>query len=528
MKLLIVDDQPSVSEGLRKGISWEELQIDEVFTAYNALEAREILKNETVDIMLCDIEMPVENGLQLLTWVRGEKIKTLCILLTSHAEFEYAREGIRLGAFDYVVQPALYSTIAATVKKAVEAVKQKQKNEKAIDEGKAFIRQRKNIAANALRNYLYGDSNYLDIENLSKMGVLPDFTRPGFVVMIQIVKWEGRKEDWDNYLLEQSLSNILNEIFAPNDQKAVLSGIEENVFLMVTQSVSGDEITQDSLMRQLMFLNSVCRQFFRCQTACYLSEEIVLSELGDAWKQLRERKENNVSLKQGVFSVSDTEEKREYTYRMVTVKHWETLFEEGYSQAVEEQAYRLLDDLVERGILDKKTLLYFYQDYMQIMYTVFQKQGVNVCEMFQTAEELELYRNGMKSVDAMKRLISFITARCRLETEVADVQALVQTVMAYVSENLEQELRRSTIAEMVHLNPDYLTRIFKKETGMTLKEYIIEQKINAAQSLLKTTSLPVSFVAAKVGYSNFSHFSKAYKKVMGHTPQEERGSGEKV
>lgn len=63
---------------------------------------------------------------------------------------------------------------------------------------------------------------------------------------------------------------------------------------------------------------------------------------------------------------------------------------------------------------------------------------------------------------------------------------------------------------------------------MTLKEYIIEQKIRAAQSLLKTTSLPVSFVAAKVGYSNFSHFSKAYKKVMGHTPQEERGAGEKV
>lgn len=528
MKLLIVDDQPSVSEGLRKGISWEELQIDQVFAAYNALEAREILKKESVDIMLCDIEMPVENGLQLLAWIREEKIQTLCILLTSHAEFDYAREGIRLGAFDYVVQPAMYSTIAATVKKAVEAVAQKQKNEKAIDEGRTLLRQKKNMAANALRNYLYGDSNYLDIENLSRMGVMPDFTRPGFAAVIQIVKWAGKKEEWDNYLLEQSLSNILNEIFAPNDQKAVLSGIEENVFLMVTQSVSGDEITQDSLMRQLMFLNSVCRQFFRCQTACYLSEETVLSELGSVWNQLRERKENNVSLKPGVFCVSGAEEKKAYTFRMVSVKQWEALFDEGYPQTVEDQAYRLLEDLAEKGVLDKKTLLYFYQDYMQLMYTVFQKQGMNVCELFQTASELELYRNGMKSVDAMKRLISFITSCCQPEEEVDDAQALVQTVMVYVAENLEQELRRGTIAELVHLNPDYLTRIFKKETGMTLKEYIIEQKIRAAQSLLKTTSLPVSFVAAKVGYSNFSHFSKAYKKVMGHTPQEERGAGEKV
>ena len=76
MKLLIVDDQPSVSEGLKKGIAWEELQIDEVFAAYNALEAREILNSRPIDIMLCDIEMPVENGLQLLAWVKEKKMIT--------------------------------------------------------------------------------------------------------------------------------------------------------------------------------------------------------------------------------------------------------------------------------------------------------------------------------------------------------------------------------------------------------------------------------------------------------------------
>ena len=55
-----------------------------------------------------------------------------------------------------------------------------------------------------------------------------------------------------------------------------------------------------------------------------------------------------------------------------------------------------------------------------------------------------------------------------------------------------------------------------------MKEYITNRKMREAQSLLKTTSLPVSFVAAKVGYSNFSYFSQTYKKVMGITPQEER------
>ena len=69
MKLLIVDDQASVVEGLLKGIRWDELGMEKVYTALNALEARNILNKETIDIMLCDIEMPVESGLQLYEWM---------------------------------------------------------------------------------------------------------------------------------------------------------------------------------------------------------------------------------------------------------------------------------------------------------------------------------------------------------------------------------------------------------------------------------------------------------------------------
>lgn len=92
---------------------------------------------------------------------------------------------------------------------------------------------------------------------------------------------------------------------------------------------------------------------------------------------------------------------------------------------------------------------------------------------------------------------------------------------------MENELRRDELAEYVHLNPDYLTRIFKKETGCTIKEYVIRQKLEEAKMLLRTTSLPISFIATKVGYCNFSHFSYAYKKVLGITPQEERQGTDK-
>ena len=92
MKLLIVDDQIYVAQGLRFGIDWKAEGFSEVFIALNALEARAVLQKNAVDVMLCDIEMPMENGLSLIRWVREQKMPTRCILLTAHPDFQYARE----------------------------------------------------------------------------------------------------------------------------------------------------------------------------------------------------------------------------------------------------------------------------------------------------------------------------------------------------------------------------------------------------------------------------------------------------
>ncbi len=72
------------------------------------------------------------------------------------------------------------------------------------------------------------------------------------------------------------------------------------------------------------------------------------------------------------------------------------------------------------------------------------------------------------------------------------------------------------------MNADYLSRQFKTETGISLKEYIVGQKMEAVKSLLKTTTLPVSVIASKMEYENFSYFSQLYRKTMGVSPSEER------
>lgn len=123
MNVLIIDDQVNVVHGMVRGINWQKLHIDRVLTANNADQAKAIITKEKVDIMLCDIEMPGDDGLSLFRWTKSYDSRIECIFLTAHADFEFAKEALRLGSFDYILQPASYEEIEASLKKVFMKVK---------------------------------------------------------------------------------------------------------------------------------------------------------------------------------------------------------------------------------------------------------------------------------------------------------------------------------------------------------------------------------------------------------------------
>ena len=124
MNVLIVDDQPEVVESMAAGVNWTRLGAENVFTAYSVKEAQGVFERDRIDILLCDIEMPPTNGFALLRWVQERFSGVVCIFLTAHAEFEYAQEAVKLGSFDYILQPAPYAEIEAAVERAACKVRE--------------------------------------------------------------------------------------------------------------------------------------------------------------------------------------------------------------------------------------------------------------------------------------------------------------------------------------------------------------------------------------------------------------------
>ena len=168
MKLLIVDDQKTVVDGLLKNIDWEKIGISSVIGAYSSSEARNILTEQVVDVMLCDIEMPRENGLSLFKWIREQNIHTRCIFLTAHAEFTYAQKSITLGAFDYILQPAPYTVIRTAVEKAVQEIRNELDKNLQNEFVKVSEWQKQNVIAKTFKKYLQGIDNVNEIEQFTK------------------------------------------------------------------------------------------------------------------------------------------------------------------------------------------------------------------------------------------------------------------------------------------------------------------------------------------------------------------------
>lgn len=126
--VLLVDDEKSVTQSLKKAIPWATLGVESVFTAGDGLQAMGLLSNVPIDLLITDIRMPHMDGLTLLKTVRMQYPNIHCILLTAYGEFEYAMQAMKLGVDNYLLKPIHMQELTETIENALDNIYIKRKN----------------------------------------------------------------------------------------------------------------------------------------------------------------------------------------------------------------------------------------------------------------------------------------------------------------------------------------------------------------------------------------------------------------
>lgn len=310
MKILIVDDQSAVLRGLEKGIAWENLGFSEVHTASSAAEAKLILINYDIDILLTDIEMPEENGLELFRWAKGRFPNLVGVFLTSHADFAYVKEAMALGGFDYILQPARFSEVERVLLSASEKARSNVHIEKLKKNRKAFIQQRDRLFASmAAKERESADKDYQEMAAHLYRLLEIDYVRCAFrMTALRVQKFSNRSQ-WNRPLLQVVFRNVLEELLSEEKGRVIFAGEGEREFLLLVTSEEG--AISDSRWRQALeeLYQFICTHMDFSVALYPMEEQLPRVDLPDL-RKLRLRLMELAEKPQGIYSgavVSNTE-----------------------------------------------------------------------------------------------------------------------------------------------------------------------------------------------------------------------------
>lgn len=522
MNVLIIDDQPDVVEGILSGIHWSSLHIEETYYAYDILHAKEIITANTVHIMLCDIEMPLGSGLELYEWVAKHYPDIKCIFLTSHENFSYAQKALRLGSFDYLIQPAPYSAIEAAIKKAYIQIKKEQQQKQYSIYGTYISEREMDLLDILLKEYLLSTQIAPDniLNYLRTISVNLQAEAPCILLVLDITK-QGKSEI-DLSLLRYIVHNVFSEILEDFTKKLLFCHLRGSLFGAVLYEVSVS--AKDTFTLYLEKFISTAEKHLHFEIACYTKWTENFWKLPASMEALLESVNGNVANYTGIFSNDfHSPNKKEGFCQAPDFINWSNLLKNGYFDLVRTNMHEYLNEQKRQGYINQKGLSLFLQDFLQIFYHILDKYHVHAHRIFEQEYDVHKLQTSVTSLERMHELLDFAVDYLKSLYSGQDLStSQIDKVIDYIQKNIHQDISRSDIASSIYMNPEYLSRLFKKVKGISLSDYIVQEKLKMAASLLESTSLSISIIASNIGYTNFSYFTQVFKKVYGVSPSEFR------
>ena len=163
-----------------------------------------------------------------------------------------------------------------------------------------------------------------------------------------------------------------------------------------------------------------------------------------------------------------------------------------------------------------------HQRLSQMFITYFYEKKLDVASLFNENMRYDRFMQSYNSTDALKEAVDFLIAGAETGTVESPESSYVERAKTYILNNTDKLLTVKDVSRYISLNPEYFTRLFKRETGYNIKDYIIQCKVTVAKDLLINSNLPISMVALELGYGNFSHFTQMFRRAEGVTPKEYR------
>lgn len=534
LKIFLVEDEFVVREGIKNNIDWEGHGYEFSGAASDGEVALPMIQKLRPDIVITDIKMPFMDGLALSRLLKEEFPWMEIIILTGYEEFEYAKEGIKIGVAQYLSKPINGADLLQEVDTVAAKIKEKQREREISEKYKKEMEENSLREKSSLFQYLVTGSKSVPelLELAGKIGV--DLSALWYDIVLMIIQPINRtRNEYSNAMveIEEKIKELENEeyllVFDKNP--------EGKAFLFKADS---EEELEEIQNRYLDGLKKIVEAYENISYFAGVGKAVTrLSELPDSYEKAsrafahRYLVEKSRVLYSADLERGKTQEENEFDIHNVDLKQ------------IDRNKIR---QFLKFGDLDET--IYFVEEFFKglgssaVQSTMF-RQYIAMDAYFcaaEFAEELEFEKDQIEPPDitggtlqntenTMQYIIRVIKMALKLREKAANnrYRDITSQVMQYIEKNYgEENLSLNLLASHVNFSPNHLSMVFSQQTGQSFIKYLTDYRMNKAKEMLRCTGKKSSVISAEVGYKDSHYFSYLFKKTQGMTPTQYR-SGKK-
>lgn len=494
-KVMLVDDEVFITEGLVALIDWKKFNLEVVHKAVNGVDALKKFKEEPVDIIITDINMPQKTGLELLKEIKEIHPHVKFIILSGYDEFSYAKKAIDYGVETYILKPIDEEELELALQKIVNNLSQEKK----------FFSNDLDKTGRLLA-FLNGQCELNELKEFQK-DIYIKFDHAKYTVSNIFIQSQNDILDYKkiHQILKQVFKNDYEALYQFNNQIIVINSWKV--------TCTEEEILSyyDELKNQL--LNQVESDFF-----------ISLGTIVEEIRYLKDSYSNAKKLK-----------------KFMLTKGANIVLTEKMISCVESRKINFKDEINQINKLVIEKNFEALKKYVETLYAQETLTPTNIYDLSikivllidSMREEFQVNKNYYESLsDIIIKLCNESTRESvktfilsELETfmetmhqDVVKYSPVVQQVVNLVNEHYYEELSLKTLAYQYNINSSYLGQLFNKEVGTSFSDYLNKTKNLKAKQLILETNMKINDIAKEVGYTDSSYFYRKFKKFFGVSP----------
>ena len=533
-RVFLADDEQLALSGIKYMLDWKSLDCEVVGTADNGQAALDGIRALRPDIVVCDIEMPVYTGIQLLEIFSESAPDIVFIMLTNYQDFELLQNALHFNASDYLLKSGLKpEKLAAAIEKARQLHQERQQMQRyhwvqdyLIDHTQEtltvnlplLLRQpagSRRTEAMALCDSLHAFDgfclmhlyvhleqipNYLDFTPKDTQQVLLStedmIHKMKAAFFLKSIQWAG--EDRSFYVFSYGLSDDWKEKITKFQEKLlhiIRTITSAGISLLATEFHHGAEQFAQ-LQKEMNLLETA---FFH-HPEPLLCFDSTLLPAGEAaaplWPPLERVMQalvkcDGAELSQW-FQELETCCALAASDRQTAVHHCVQAFQ-----------------CIREGLRNSPVLEGALGDEQQE--EVFLLQGIQSASLRQLTAWLDELRSQL--------------LKAFEHTDGAKRRDYLDLAKSYIQEHVEERLTLNDVSAAVHISPNYLSYLFMRQRSVGFVDYVNQMKMKRAYELLETGIHLIYEVANRLGYENAYYFSKVFRKYIGCTPKEYQARG---